>query len=101
MHRLFCPITPQKRTHSRLPAEEHLLSPMPNAPLPLPSQRKNNHLELLLSPTPVHRDLFSQLLATAKPPPSPAASLLMDEEYDELDCLSMREEEESCCEESF
>jgi hypothetical protein len=65
MQRLFCPITPQKRTLSAFNDDCVLreLSPF-NHPQLLPSHRKNNKLELLQSPTPVHHDLFSQLLAS-------------------------------------
>lgn len=63
---MFVPITPQKRTHSLFHNEDPALrelSPFPQC-LNLSSSRKNNKLELLQSPIPTNRDLFSQLLAT-------------------------------------
>jgi hypothetical protein len=78
---MFCPITPQKRNYPCLNLEEsHLreLSPFPQR-LPLSSHRKPTCLELLASPLPANRDLFSQLLATELTTPREKQEIIEDE----------------------
>jgi hypothetical protein len=97
MQRLYCPITPQKRTLPAFTEDCPLreLSPFNHHHL-LPSHRKNNKLELLHSPTPLHNDLFAQLLASAAKVAHesfPPEGEVMEEEG-ELECLEMEESED-------
>jgi hypothetical protein len=86
MQKMYGPITPQKRTlafHHEDALKELSPSPCP-CPKALLSHRKHPKLELLQSPAPLHRDLFSQLLSAELEdsfPASPVAYEIMEEEY--------------------
>jgi hypothetical protein len=67
MQKQFHPITPQKITHAHFAGhDDHLLKEL--SPLMLTvissSQGKIAKLEMLQSPLPANKDLFSQLLGT-------------------------------------
>lgn len=76
---MFCPITPQKRTPQHL-LDDSLLSPFPQAPSQLKPHSLTLTLELLTSPLPATRDLFSQLLTE---PTSTLRCETMEEEPNE------------------
>lgn len=95
---MFCPITPQKRGYGFNFEEGHLreLSPFPQR-LPLSSHRKPACLELLTSPLPTNRDLFSQLLATELRTPRENQESIDDEVFcEEGEVIESRSSRSEC-----
>lgn len=100
MQKSFVAMTPQKRSLPLFhPQEEQPLSDLsPMLPHSLSNSRPALALQMLHSPLPAHRDLFSQLLATDPKPHPPSAHLMEEETYEDFDEF-YRDQEESELEE--
>jgi hypothetical protein len=98
MQKSFVAMTPQKRSLTLFHAqEEHPLTDLsPMLPHYLHSNsRPALALEMLQSPLPANRDLFSQLLATEfKPLVQPTYELMEEETYEDFDEFYHDEQEE-------